>query len=78
MQILGSSQLNNVHNVVVVQGYCTRNNSSTFKKNEEIDLEEDEDGSTLVFGDGRNQTHEADQNQKDESDIPAYMRKQNQ
>ncbi len=62
------------------------NNSSTFKKNEEIDLEEDEDGSTLVFGDGHNQTHEADQNQKenqkenqkDESDIPAYMRKQNQ
>ena len=45
---------------------------------EEIDLKEDEDGSTLVFGDGHNQTHEADQNQKDESDIPAYMRKQNQ
>jgi hypothetical protein len=35
-----------------------------------------------VFGDGHNQTHEADQDQKenhkDESDIPAYMRKQNQ
>ena len=51
-----------------------------------IDLEKDEDGPTLVFGDGHNQTHEADQNQKenqkenqkDESDIPAYMRKQNQ
>ena len=28
------------------------NNSSTFKKNEEIDLEKDEDGPTLVFGDG--------------------------
>ena len=58
------------------------NNSSTFNKNEEIDLEKDEDGPTLVFGDGHNQTHEADQNQKknqkDESDIPAYMRKQNQ
>ena len=62
------------------------NDSSTFNKNEEIDLEEDGDGPTLVFGDGYDQTHEADQNQKenqkenqkDESDIPAYMRKQNQ
>ena len=58
------------------------NDSSTFNKNEEIDLEEDVDGPPLVFGDGYDQTHEADQNQKenhkDESDIPAYMRKQNQ
>ena len=57
-------------------------NSSSFNKNEEINLEEEEgDGPTLVFGDGYDQTHEADQshkeNDKNESDIPAYLRKQN-
>ena len=58
------------------------NDSSTFNKNEEIDLEEDGDGPTLVFGDGYDQTHEANQDKKEnhenESDIPAYLRKQNQ
>jgi hypothetical protein len=58
-------------------------NSSSFNKNEEINLEEEEgDGPTLVFGDGDDQTHEADQSHKEnhdnESDIPAYLRKQNQ
>ena len=58
------------------------NDSSTFNKNEEIDLEEDGDGPTLVFGDGYDQTHETNQDKKEnhenESDIPAYLRKQNQ
>ena len=57
-------------------------NSSSFNKNEEINLEEEGDGPTLVFGDGDDQTHEADQSHKEnhenESDIPAYLRKQNQ
>jgi cell division protein FtsZ len=57
-------------------------NSSSFNKNEEINLEEEGDGPTLVFGDGYDQTHEADQSHKEnhanESDIPAYLRKQNQ
>ena len=47
-----------------------------------IELEEDGDGPTLVFGDGYDQTHEANQDKKEnhenESDIPAYLRKQNQ
>ena len=58
------------------------NDSSTFNKNEEIDVEEEGDGPTLVFGDGYDQTHEANQDKKEnhenESDIPAYLRKQNQ